>query len=243
MDLNALLARAVELGASDIHLKLGRPPIIRRDGALGELRVARPARRADLRGALERVCAGVAREAQQFHESGDLDSRTPPTSCRASASTPSASAARSRSPSASSRARCRPSTSSSLPPGVPRARRGAPRPRPRHGRDRLGQDDDARRDDRPHQPVAAAAHRHDRGPDRDPPSRPRLHRQPARGRARHRVVRAGAPPRAAPGPGRDPDRRAPRRGDGADRAPGGRVRPPRALDDAHDRRRRDASAG
>ena len=66
------------------------------------------------------------------------------------------------------------------------ARRGAPRARARHRRDRLGQDDDARGDDRPHQPDAAPAHRHDRGPDRDPPPRPRLHRQPARGRARHR---------------------------------------------------------
>ena len=51
---------------------------------------------------------------------------------------------------------------------------------------------------------------------------------------------AGPSQRAPPGPGRDPDRRASRRGDGRDRAAGGRVRPPRLLDDAHDRRRRDA---
>ena len=72
--------------------------------------------------------------------------------------------------------------------------------------------------------TRAAAHRHDRGPDRDPARRPALHRQPARGRPRHRVVRPGAPPRAAPGPRRDPDRRAARRRDGADRDAGGRVR-------------------
>ena len=41
-------------------------------------------------------------------------------------------------------------------------------------------------DARPHQPHAPPAHRHDRGPDRDPAPRPRLHRQPARGRPRHR---------------------------------------------------------
>src|SRR5437763_8543239 len=121
-------------------------------------------------------------------------------------------------------------------------RRGAPRPDPRHGRDRLREDDDARGHDRLHQPGAPAAHRHDRGPDRDPARRSRLHRQPARGRARHRVVRAGAPPRAAPGPRRDPDRRAARRRDGADGAPGRRVRASRPLDDAHDRRRRDDRA-
>ena len=40
-------------------------------------------------------------------------------------------------------------------------------------------------------------------------------------------------------PGHDPDRRAARRRDRADRAPGGRVRPPRLLDPAHDRRRRE----
>ena len=46
--------------------------------------------------------------------------------------------------------------------------RGAPRARPRHRRDRLGQDDDARVDAEPHQPDEAPAHRHDRGPDRVP---------------------------------------------------------------------------
>ena len=98
-------------------------------------------------------------------------SPTRPRACRASASTSSASAARSHSRSASSRkdvpsferlehaSRRRP------------ARERAPRPRPRHRRDRLGEDDDARLDARPHQPDAEPAHRHDRGPDRDPPSR------------------------------------------------------------------------
>ena len=33
----SLLRRAVELGASDIHLKVGLPPILRRDGALSPL--------------------------------------------------------------------------------------------------------------------------------------------------------------------------------------------------------------
>ena len=37
MDLDALLRRAVELGATDMHLKEGKPPILRRDGALGPM--------------------------------------------------------------------------------------------------------------------------------------------------------------------------------------------------------------
>ena len=40
VDLNALLQRAVELGASDIHFKPGRPPVLRRDGALGDMEQA-----------------------------------------------------------------------------------------------------------------------------------------------------------------------------------------------------------
>src|SRR5205085_1897221 len=69
-----------------------------------------------------------------------------------------------------------------------------------------------------------------------------LHARPGRDRLRHRAVRAGAASGALPGPRRDPDRRAARRGDGADGAPGGRVGPPRPLDDAHDRRGRDGGA-
>ena len=37
MDLELVLKQAVEQGASDIHLKVERPPILRRDGNLGEL--------------------------------------------------------------------------------------------------------------------------------------------------------------------------------------------------------------
>jgi len=37
MNLDALLAAAVQAGASDIHLKLGRPPLVRLDGAVTPL--------------------------------------------------------------------------------------------------------------------------------------------------------------------------------------------------------------
>ena len=34
MDLDAILLRAVGLGASDVHLKVGQPPVVRKDGEL-----------------------------------------------------------------------------------------------------------------------------------------------------------------------------------------------------------------
>ena len=40
MDLDALLVRISELGASDLHLKLGQPPIVRRDGTIAGARRA-----------------------------------------------------------------------------------------------------------------------------------------------------------------------------------------------------------
>ena len=125
-----------------------------------------------------------------------------------------------------------------LPPVVTRTRRGGARHRAAHRDHRLGQVDDARGDDRPHQPHDEQAHRHDRGPDRVRPQRRALGHQPARSRHGHRVVQARAAQGAAPGPGRDPRRRDARRGDRADGAVGRRDRTPRALDDPHGRRDR-----
>ncbi len=72
MDLNGLLGHAVELGASDIHLKLGRPPIIRRDGGLTPLGET-PLDEASLAAVLEIVGARAPERLARFHESGDLD--------------------------------------------------------------------------------------------------------------------------------------------------------------------------
>ena len=83
------------------------------------------------------------------------------------------------------------------------------------------------------------AHRDDRGPGRVPPHGQAVDHQPARGGGGHRLLRARPPPRAAPGPGRDPDRRDARRGDRAHRPVRGRDRPPRALHDPHRGRGRD----
>jgi twitching motility protein PilT len=73
MDLNALLRRAVELGASDIHLKLEQPPMLRRDGSIGPIEGAPALLEQDLLGALETVTRIAPDRMRTFHETGDLD--------------------------------------------------------------------------------------------------------------------------------------------------------------------------
>ena len=72
MDLHALLHRAVGLGASDLHLKVGRPPSVRNDGDITPLE--EPALSdADLVEALRVVTALAPQRFDQFQENGDLD--------------------------------------------------------------------------------------------------------------------------------------------------------------------------
>ncbi|HEY2209129.1 MAG TPA: ATPase, T2SS/T4P/T4SS family, partial [Gaiellaceae bacterium] len=78
MDLELVLKRAVELGASDIHLKVDRPPIVRRDGSLGELEGEIQLNERDLELALEQVCADTPKRLQTFLETGELDSAYAP---------------------------------------------------------------------------------------------------------------------------------------------------------------------
>jgi twitching motility protein PilT len=73
MDLDTLLARAVELGASDIHLKLDRPPMLRRDGSLGAMEDAADLTEDDLDSFLQRVTKIKPERYAQFQETGDLD--------------------------------------------------------------------------------------------------------------------------------------------------------------------------
>jgi twitching motility protein PilT len=73
MDLNPLLQSAVELGASDIHLKIGQPPILRRDGSLGPMEGVPPLTEEDLRSVLELVSEIAPQKLQAFEETGDLD--------------------------------------------------------------------------------------------------------------------------------------------------------------------------
>ena len=169
MDLNDLLRRAVDARRVR-HPPEARPPA--RCCAATALSPRSKAPRRSTTRISTRTCARSRRSPRSATTSSTrAATSTSPTrrrTCRASASTRSASAAH-----VSFAFRVIPKNvprfeELGLPPGVQEPRRGAPRPRPRHRRDRLGQDDDARGDDRLHQPHAAAAHRHDRGPDRDP---------------------------------------------------------------------------
>jgi twitching motility protein PilT len=73
VDLNAVLARAVELGASDIHLKVGQPPVVRRDGELGLLPDHPPLYDSDLEATLALVADLAPAKLSVFHETGELD--------------------------------------------------------------------------------------------------------------------------------------------------------------------------
>jgi twitching motility protein PilT len=73
VDLNAVLGRAVELGASDIHLKVGQPPVLRRDGELGLLPDHQPLYDSDLDATLALVADMTPAKLSHFHETGELD--------------------------------------------------------------------------------------------------------------------------------------------------------------------------
>jgi twitching motility protein PilT len=73
MELNALLRRAVERGASDVHLKLRQPPVFRVDGVLEVLRDDEPLTEADLETALHTVVGSTAARLERFREQGELD--------------------------------------------------------------------------------------------------------------------------------------------------------------------------
>ena len=73
MDLNGMLKNAVALGASDIHLKIGQAPVLRRDGSLGPMDGAELLSEDDLRHALHLITAIAPQKLQDFDETGDLD--------------------------------------------------------------------------------------------------------------------------------------------------------------------------
>jgi twitching motility protein PilT len=73
MDLNDVLRRSVELGASDVHLKIGKPPMVRRDGAIAPVDGLLPLTPQDLEEALLTAGAAAPKRLQAFHETGDMD--------------------------------------------------------------------------------------------------------------------------------------------------------------------------
>jgi len=73
MNLDELLARAVEAGASDIHLKVGQPPILRVDGAIGPMPNAAVLNSDDLTALLNAAGSAAPHRLATFRETGELD--------------------------------------------------------------------------------------------------------------------------------------------------------------------------
>jgi twitching motility protein PilT len=73
MDLNDLLLGAVKAGATDVHLKLGRPPILRRDGSLVPVENWNALTPADLESVLATVTAINRQKEADFRATGELD--------------------------------------------------------------------------------------------------------------------------------------------------------------------------
>jgi twitching motility protein PilT len=73
MDLNDLLLGAVQAGATDVHLKLGRPPVLRRDGALVPVENWNALTPADLESVLATVTAVNRQKEADFRATGELD--------------------------------------------------------------------------------------------------------------------------------------------------------------------------
>jgi twitching motility protein PilT len=73
MDLNEVLGRACDLGASDVHLKLDQPPMVRVDGRIERLLGASPLGAEDLQSAIATVTATIPERRSIFERTGELD--------------------------------------------------------------------------------------------------------------------------------------------------------------------------
>jgi twitching motility protein PilT len=73
MDLNAVLRHAVDSGASDVHFKVGQPPVLRFDGELAPTTEFPPLGEAELLAVLDAVTVAAPSRRQAFEDSGDLD--------------------------------------------------------------------------------------------------------------------------------------------------------------------------
>jgi twitching motility protein PilT len=73
MDLDAVLLRAVGLGASDVHLKVGQPPVVRKDGELVHVAELGTLGDSELETVLDHVTSGLPGRREQFEATGELD--------------------------------------------------------------------------------------------------------------------------------------------------------------------------
>ena len=73
VELNAVLRRAVEQGASDVHLKVGQIPVMRRDGSLMAFDDHPPLTDAELEAALVILTELTPAKREAFYDTGELD--------------------------------------------------------------------------------------------------------------------------------------------------------------------------
>jgi len=71
--IDALLAQAVELGASDVHLKQGRPPLMRHDGAVTPIEGRSELTDDDLDSILRALTQTAPQRYESFQLTGELD--------------------------------------------------------------------------------------------------------------------------------------------------------------------------
>jgi twitching motility protein PilT len=73
MELDSLLKRVVEVRATDVHLKIGRPPIVRKDGELVPLEGFDELGEPELAAVLKRVTGHAPARLKTFEQAGELD--------------------------------------------------------------------------------------------------------------------------------------------------------------------------
>jgi twitching motility protein PilT len=73
VNLNSILLRVGERGASDVHFKVGQPPMLRLDGAIESLPDVAPLTPDDLQAILETLTLTVPARREAFESNGELD--------------------------------------------------------------------------------------------------------------------------------------------------------------------------
>ena len=78
VDLHKILSAAVDRGASDVHLKVGRPPVVRFDGQLGPLDGFAALGSLELEDVVSQVGASARSRLASFESTGELDTAYQP---------------------------------------------------------------------------------------------------------------------------------------------------------------------
>ncbi len=73
MDLKGLLAHTIEVGGSDLHLKVGEPPVVRVDGDLQRVEGAPELTEYSMEQILNAITANTPAKREHYQEHGDID--------------------------------------------------------------------------------------------------------------------------------------------------------------------------